>query len=237
MFDDETMVGPQMSACRDDLLIAHEHRGDEIGLRGGQRQGGPPRPEGIRRHRVDGDVDGLAGLESGIEGAVADGFDGDRSHPVERRRRRDTREESAPADGDDDGVEIGHLRERLREHGPRPCGDERVVVRVRGQSPEDPANSAHASAASAYSAPTCRTSAPYERDRSTLTVGAFAGTNTVAGTPASAAAHAHASPAFPPEAIVTPASGNVPSARWARMKFCAPRALNVPVYCMNSSAK
>src|SRR5699024_10711918 len=73
--------------------------------------------------------------------------------------------------------------------------------------------------------------------RSTLTIGAVVGRNTVAGTPASRAAHAQASPALPPEAIVTPASGKVPSARWARMKFWAPRALNVPVCCMNSRAK
>lgn len=43
------------------------------------------------------------------------------------------------------------------------------------------------------------------------------------------AAHAQARPALPPEAMVRPAASRVPASRWVRMRFCAPRALKVPV--------
>jgi hypothetical protein len=37
--------------------------------------------------------------------------------------------------------------------------------------------------------------------------------------------------------VVIPAAGRVPAARWATTKLAAPRALNEPVCCMNSSAR
>ena len=89
--------------------------------------------------------------------------------------------------------------------------------------------------ASAYSEPTCCTSAPYSRIRSILTDGAVSGTNTVALTPSVAAAYAFASPALPPEAITTPAEGSSsPRSRAARRRLKAPRVLKTPVYCKNS---
>src|SRR3954451_14561586 len=84
--------------------------------------------------------------------------------------------------------------------------------------------------------PAWTTVAPYARSRATLTAGAVVGTNTVAGTPTTAAAYALASPALPPEATTIPTrASSSPDSRADRTRLNAPRALNVPV-CWSSSS-
>jgi len=118
---------------------------------------------------------------------------------------------------------------------PAPAATSRWSYAWLKRDPRVLAYSIAASDASAYSAPTCRTSAPYSRIRSILTNGAVSGTNTVALTPSVAAAYALASPALPPEAITTPADGSSsPRSRAARRRLKAPRVLNTPVCCRNS---
>ncbi|BAU81489.1 hypothetical protein SLA_0535 [Streptomyces laurentii] len=85
---------------------------------------------------------------------------------------------------------------------PAPAAMSRWSYACEAGAPLPAAYSSQAAGAAASFDPPSRTSVPYPRSRSTFTFGAVSGRKTVARTPCSRAAHAHASPALPPEAIV-----------------------------------
>src|SRR3982075_1555575 len=115
-FDGEAEVLPEAVAGGDDVVVRDQYRADGRGLQDGE--GDLTGPGGAQRglvYRVHCGVDGSAGDEGVVQGAAADGFDGDDGTAATGEDGAGG--QPATADGHHQSVHIGHLGDHLERAG------------------------------------------------------------------------------------------------------------------------